>query len=183
MTTTLDAIGNSFRSGRTRLHAACDGQTAERLNRRPAPGAWSAAEVVAHLNIIAGADLPALEAAVAEAPPGRGPETLRHGLFGGLFVRFIAPGGRPMPTLGSMKPPRSPGGASALDATAALATFDADTDRFLALVESARLVNASRVRAASPLFPLLKLPVAAFLDGLAGHVHRHAAQAERALAG
>lgn len=183
MTTTLDAIDASFRSGRMRLVGACAGHTSERLNRRPAPGAWSAAEVVAHLNIIHGADIPALERAVAGAPPGRGPEALGHGLFGGLFVRFIAPGGRPVPTLGSMKPPRTPGGSSALDAETLLTTFEADTDRFLALIGAARHVDASRVRAASPLFPLLKLPLAAFLDGLAGHVHRHAAQIERALAG
>lgn len=181
MTTTLDEIAARFRSGRARVHAALDGLAPEAANRRPAPEAWSPAEVVEHLNIIARADLPVLERAVAAAAPGRGPERLSHGLLGGLFVRFVAPGGRPFRTMRGMTPPPTVGGASALDAAAVLAAFDADTDRFLAVTEAARGVDASRVRAASPFVPLLRMPLAAFLDGLAGHVHRHAGQIERVL--
>ncbi len=168
----LDALDARFRSGRDRIHAACGGGVPDA--RRPSPEAWSPAEVVAHLNVIARADLPALERAVAAAPSGRTPEPLRLGLLGGLFVRSVAPGGRPFRTFRSMLPPQD-----GLDPAAVLAALDADTDRFLALVAAARTRDVSRARAASPLAPVLRLPVAAFLAGLAGHVHRHAAQIER----
>ncbi|HEX8298036.1 MAG TPA: DinB family protein [Rubricoccaceae bacterium] len=181
MTTTLDEIAARFRSGHARVHAALDGLSPEAANRRPSPEAWSPAEIVEHLNIIARADLPVLERAVAAAPRASGPERLPHGLLGGLFVRFVAPQGRPSKTMRGMKPPPTPGGASALDVAAVLAAFDADTERYLAVTDSARGVDASRVRAASPFVPILRMPLAAFLDGLAGHVHRHADQIERAM--
>ncbi|HEX9950976.1 MAG TPA: DinB family protein [Rubricoccaceae bacterium] len=183
MTTTLDACADLFRSGRARIDALAGGLPPQVANCKPAADVWSVAEVVVHLNTLAADYLPALEHTVAAALVSVSPpEALSFGLLGGVFVRLVGPAGRPVKTPAAMRPPQSSGTASALDAVAALATFDADTDRFLGVIERARGVDAARVRVASPFLPMLRLPLAAFLAGLGGHIHRHADQIERVLA-
>ena len=170
----------AFRAGRDRVHALADGLTEAQANWKPTHREWSVAECVAHLGILAETYVPALQGAVAAAPARPStPRRIRLGLLGGLFVRAVSPGTRPMKTPGAMQPP--PGGAlaSTLDAHALLAAFDRDTDAFLALCAAADRIDAGRVRIASPFLRALKMPLAAYLEGLAQHVLRHAGQMER----
>ena len=75
------------------------------LTRRPSPGAWSAVECLAHLNAVAAACLPPLEAAVRDgAKRGRGPYT--YGRMAGALRRALAPGSPPQRTNPSLDPSR-----------------------------------------------------------------------------
>jgi hypothetical protein len=70
-----------------------------------------------------------------------------------------------------------PGEAAAPDRV--LADFRALTDGFLAVLARAERegLDLSKVRIASPFLRLLRLPVGAFLEALAGHAQRHLDQA------
>ena len=174
---TLDALDASYRSGRARVLAVLDGLSDEVANRKPAPGVWSVAEVVAHLNIIAADYLPALDTAVAGARPGDASGEQPLGLVGRLYVWVVGPNGRETKTFASMKPPASGPAASVLDVGEVRRTFEADMDRLIALVEQSR--RRASVRVGLPELPVVRLRAVAVLAGLAAHVHRHADQIER----
>lgn len=178
--TTFDRDAAVFRAGRDRVHALADGLSEAQVNWKPTHREWSVAECVAHLNILGAAYVPAMQAAVEAAPLRPAvPRRLRVGLLGGLFVRAVRPGARPVKTVASMRPPAAGALASRLDAAALLRAFDRDTDVYLALCAAAGDVDAGRVRVASPFLRALRLPLAAFLEGLGQHVLRHAGQMER----
>ncbi len=180
---TLDSYAEAFRASRTRLHALADPLAGDAFNWKPAPGSWSIAECVVHLNVIAGAYGPYFSEAFATAPPRPAqPAPLRPGLVGRLFVASVRPGSLKVPTFPAMKPPATDGVRSAIDALDALATFDHLTADLLAAVERARTTDAGRVRVREPFLPQIRLPLVAFLDGLGQHALRHTAQAERVAA-
>ena len=176
----FSAYADAFRTANDRAALLCGALTDARSNWKPAPDAWSVAECLEHLNVLAREYLPVLDQAVAEAPPKpERPAPLRLGLVGSLFVRAVRPGSRAMPTAPAMKPPRASPTASSLDCSRVIADMDAYTDQFLDVVARAADVDAGRVRVASPFLPLVKMPLAAYLDGLGQHALRHVAQAER----
>lgn len=174
---TLDAIDASYRSGRARVLAVLDGLPGDAANRKPAAGVWSAAEVVAHLNIIAADYLPALDRAVARARAGDATGDQPLGLVGRLYAWGVGPDGFEMKTFASMAPPASGPAASALDIADVRSTFGADMTRLTDLVALAR--HRAPMRVGLPEFPVVRIRVVAVLAGLAAHVHRHAGQMER----
>lgn len=179
----LDGYAAALRSSRDRAHALADGLADDRFNWKPAPDAWSVGECLVHLNVIAAAYEPYFDEDLRGAPPRPDrPAPLRYGLLGGLFVRAVRPGSRPMKTFRPMKPPPAVGTRSALDRGRVLADVDRHTDALLAVVERARRVDAGRVRVREPYAPFVRLPLVAFLDGLGQHALRHVGQAERVVA-
>ena len=180
---TLDGYAAAFYASRERVHALADGLTDVQFNWKPGPAAWSVGECLVHLGIIAEAYGPFFDEALQAAPPRPArPAPFRNGLLGGLFVRAMRPGARRMKTFGPMRPPPSDGARSALGKTAVLADFDRYTDALLGAVERSRAVDAGRVRVREPYFPMVRLPLVAFLDGLGQHALRHVGQAERVVA-
>ena len=179
----FDGYAAAFRASRDRAHALVDGLTDAQFNWKPAPNSWSVGECLVHLNVVAEGYFLDLDAALAAAPAGpAGPAPLRYGLLGRGFVAILRPGSRPIPTFPTMRPPRAEGRRSAVDPARAVASFDADTDRLVAAVERARGTDAGRVRVRDSFFPLVRLPLAAFLDGLGQHALKHVGQAERVVA-
>ena len=179
----LDGYAAALQSSRDRAHALADGLSDAQFNRKPEPAAWSVGECLVHLTIIAEAYGPYFAEAFRAAPPRPArPAPLRNGLLGGLFVRAMRPGSFPVRTFAAMKPPPSDGARSALDKAAVLADFDRHTDALLDAVDRSREVDAGRVRVREPYFPLVRLPLVAFLDGLGQHALRHVGQAERVVA-
>ncbi len=149
----------------------------EALLRPPAPGRWSAAECLDHLNRTGGPLAPRLEAALrrarAEGRTGAGP--FGYGLLGRLFLRAVDPSGaRPLRAPAAYRP------AAALDVGAVAADFMRLQDALMRCAEAAEGIDLRRVRAASPAFPLLRLPVSAWLAGTLAHERRHLRQAEQA---
>lgn len=151
--------------------------SAEQANWRPAPQRWSIAQCLDHVRIVTEAVLPGLEAAVADAR-ARGataPGPYRYGWLGRWFLAAQAPGrGRGVRTPVIYEP-----SASAVDAGAAWARFEAVQARFCAVIEAADGVDLARVRVPSPALALLRLPVGIWLQALPQHTLRHLAQARR----
>ncbi len=181
MSPQLQSIADTYAESRQRLHALLDGIDDEAFNRKPSPTGWSAGECVVHLNTMSKAYLPVLEATLGpDAPHADGP--FRWGWASRRLIEAVRPGSRPVPTAGAMKPPEAAGLRSEIDRARAVARFDADTDRWLALCQRADGVDLARVKVASPFLKILRLPVGAFLEAMGLHAVRHVAQAERAAA-
>ena len=179
MSSHLQSVADTFSESRDRLHALTGGVDDEAFNRKPSAKEWSAGECVVHLNKTAKAYLPTMESLLGpDAPRGEGP--FAWGWVSRRFIEAVRPGSRPLPTGGGMKPPSAQGLRSAVDPERAVARFDADTDRWLALCERAEGVDLARVKMRSPFLPLLKLPVGVFLEAMGLHAVRHVGQAERA---
>ena len=171
-----------YRDARARLAALADGLDPAAFNHKPSAEAWSAGECVVHLNTMAARYLPVLEAAAARDAP-RGTAPFRYGWLGRRFVDAVRPGARPISTMRAMKPPAAAGRQSSVDPGQSLARLDADTDRYLAVVEAADGLDLARVKVRSPFLPVLRLPLGVFLEALGLHGVRHAMQAERAATG
>ena len=175
----LQSVADTFAESRERLHALVGGVDDEAFNLKPSAKGWSAGECVVHLNKMAKAYLSAMEPLLGpDAPRGAGP--FEWGWLSRRFIEGVRPGSRPLPTGGGMKPPPVQGLRSAVDRERAVARFDADTDRWLALCERADGVDLARVKMRSPFLPIVRLPVGAFLEGMGLHAVRHVGQAERA---
>lgn len=180
MSPQLKTYADAFRTAHAHVHRVADGLSDEPFNWKPSAKVWSVGECVVHLNAIAKGYLPEMEKALRDAPKGEGP--FRYGFVSRRFIAAVTPGSRPIPTGGGMKPPKASGGRSALDKARAMDSFDAYTDRFVALCEAADGVDLAGVKVRSPFLPLMKLPLGAFIEALGLHAQRHAQQAERVTA-
>jgi hypothetical protein len=65
------------------------------------------------------------------------------------------------------------------DRDRALASLDAYTDRFVALLDAAEGRDLNSVAVRSPFLVLMRLPLGTFAEALGLHAIRHAQQAER----
>lgn len=178
MTVLLESYASHYRASRSDLHRIADGLSDEAFNWKPSEKSWSVGECIVHLNTLAKGYLPALEeAAGADAPRGEGP--FRYGWLAKTFTNAVRPGSRPMPTGGPMKPPPASGGRSQIDKVRAFSSFDAYTDRFLAVCDDASGLDLAAIKVRSPFLKLMKLPLGAFIEALGLHAVRHVQQAER----
>ena len=148
-------------------------------NWKPAHGRWSVAECFRHLNETGSRYADAIAEAVETARQGGvlGPGPYAYGWVGRTFVNAVTPGSRPMKTWGSMKPPRSGPDASSLDARAEVERFVAARRSLMETCAAADGVDLGRAKMHSPVLPLLRLPILAFLDATAAHDARHLEQA------
>jgi hypothetical protein len=153
--------------------------SAYQANWKPAHDRWSVAECFRHLNETGSRYAEAIREAVEQGrergQTGTGP--FEYGWVGRTFVRAVTPGSRPMRTWGSMKPPPSPPDASELDAEAEVRRFVEARASLVETCARADGLDLSAIRMRSPVFPLLRLPVIAFLDATAAHDARHLEQA------
>ena len=148
-------------------------------NWKPAHDRWSVAECFRHLNATGSryADAIAQAVAAARAAGTLGPGPYEYGWVGRAFVRAVTPGSRPMKTWGSMKPPASAPDVSGLDAEAEVDAFLAARRSLVETCAAADGVDLAQARMRSPVLPILRLPVIAFLDATAAHDARHLEQA------
>ncbi len=153
------------------------------LNRRPGPGPgpWSVGECLEHLNIMGGYFLPLIAARLRRAQErGSVPAPfVKHGCVG---ARLVASERVPAATKARVTSQRYAPTGTRLTRTVT-EVYSRQLDELLSLVLGARQVNANTVRIPNPQFPLLRLRLVDQLDYLVVHLQRHAAQAERALAG
>ena len=178
------SVAATFDEARGRLRALVAETDPDTFNRKPSPKAWSAGECVDHLNRTAEGLLPRIEEAFGPgAPRGAAPDRPEWGWMARRFIAAVTPGSRPLPTGGPMKPPAAKGDRSDVDPDRALARFDADTDRWLALCERSDGLDHERIKVRSPFLPVVKLPAAAFVEAMGQHALRHVGQAERAVRG
>lgn len=148
------------------------------LEQPPAPGAWSAAQCLGHLNSYGKVYLPAIQQAMAKANAPAVPQ-FTPGWLGAWFTRLLAPAADGKPT-SKLPAPKAHSPVEA-DAHAELAIFAAQQESMLQLMEQARSVNLGRVRVPLEISSLIRLKLGDTFAFLVAHNLRHVRQAERAL--
>lgn len=152
------------------------------LLQQPAPGSWSAAQCLDHLNGYGNFYLPALEQAINKATHHQWnakPE-FRSGWLGNYFTNLMQP--KPDGALKSkMKAPEGHRPAPQLDAPAILAEFISQQEKMLTLLQRAEKTDLARMRVPTSLSSLLKLNAGDTFRFLIAHQQRHMLQALRAV--
>ncbi len=157
-------------------------QPAAVLLQQPAPGSWSAAQCLHHLNGYGQFYLPALEQAInkAERDQWTAKPQFRSGWLGNYFTGLMQP--KPDGVLKSkMKAPKGHCPQPALDAPAILTEFTAQQNALLALLQRAEKIDITRLRVPTSLSSLLKLNAGDTFRFLIAHEQRHLLQALRAV--
>lgn len=177
---TPDAYAAAFRQADDEVTALVRPLSHAQFNWKPAPEKWSVAECIDHLNTLGGGYLPMLEEAARATEP-RGAPPYRYDWRGRLFLSGTTERVKlPIRTMKSMAPRPLP-----LDVADVLGTFQANTRRFLAVVDAMKGLDLGRIRLPSPFLPrlpFLTFPVGALIEGSATHEERHIRQAERVAA-
>lgn len=154
----------------------------EALLHQPAPGAWSAAQCLEHLNIYGRFYLPAIENAIRNGKTS-GQEAEKHfrsGWLGAYFTQLMQP--KPDGALKSkMKAPKNAVPAPQPDAQAMLAEFIDQQETMLRLLRDAGEVNLNTLRVPISLSPWIRLKLGDTFGFVIAHIERHLLQAERAL--
>ncbi|HEX5631867.1 MAG TPA: DinB family protein [Gemmatimonadales bacterium] len=171
----LESVVAELRAALARLDRLAAGVTPEAWTRAPAPGRWSAAECVAHLNLTAAAYLPILDAGLEEArrhgSDYRG--RYRRDLLGWMLWRSVAEGGHVKSrTMPDFVP------ASAEPSPEVVQEFRELHEALIARVVASDGLRIDRVRMPSAFNPRIRYSIWSAFTILARHAHRHLRQAE-----
>ena len=172
----LQAVIDEFGTAQARLHALVAATPPAAWSHRPAPGRWSIAECVAHLNLTSAAFVPLLDRALAGAPAARAPARgrFRRDLAGWLLWRMTGPPARVRVKTAAPFVPQATAAPAEL-----VAEFDRRQAEQIALVRRADGLPLDRLRITSPFNARVRYNVYAALTILPRHQHRHLWQAEQ----
>jgi hypothetical protein len=155
--------------------AVAGGLSHSQLNWREAPGRWSIAECLAHLNYSVSQVLPAVDQTIARArarqETGAGP--FRYGWFSRMIIGSMEP--PPRFRMRSPKLFRTP--AAEYEAGALLARFVAVREQLADRVRAADGLDLARAIVTSPANRLVRMPLGAYVAFLLAHERRHLWQA------
>ena len=171
---------DEFRQQFERLAAEADALvtplTEEQFTWQPAPGSWSIAECIEHLNITARTYLPRLDEGIADATRhglyGEGPFT--HDLIGRFFVRTMEPPARfrvKAPTMFLPAPRRA--------RSEIMAAFRAYQVQFVDRLRQASGLDLRRAKVQSPTISWIRMSLNSGFALMAAHERRHLWQARR----
>ena len=171
---------DEFRQQFERLSAEADllvaPLTEEQFSWEPAPGAWSVADCIDHLNIVARMYLPALDEGIAEAIRrglyGEGPFT--HDLVGGFFVRTMEP-----PARLRMKSPTAFRPGPRRTRAEIMSAFRAYQVQFIDRLRQANGLDLRRAKVTSPASKWIRMSLGSGFALMAAHERRHLWQAKR----
>jgi hypothetical protein len=176
----LERLAGEYQSALDRLDGLHRSIPAAAWTARPAPGRWSAAECVAHLNLTSAAFVPLLHQGVAEARRRGGtvPVRYRRDLLGWLIAKLLGPARlfRTKTTPAFVPSADRPLG----ELVAEFARLQAD---HLACLRGADGVPLHTVKISSPFEARIRYTLYSAFAMIPGHQHRHLAQAEDAAAG
>lgn len=174
---------DDYRQQFERLAAEADALVAplteDQFNWTPAPGAWSVAECIDHLNVTARLYLPRLDEAIAAAIRrglyAEGPFT--HDLIGRLFLLSMEP-----PAKLRVKAPQSfrPGARRARSEI--MAAFRAYQVQFVDRLRQANGLDLRRAKVLSPGSTWIRMSLNSGFALMAAHERRHLWQARRVIA-
>lgn len=175
--TQLEALREELRKASETAAGLWSRHPAEQLVRRPAPGKWSAAECVEHLNLSNRAYLPRIQEALGQAakagPPGSGP--LRMEWNARLLRWWLEPPSRlKLPTAAPFVP------LPVTDPSQVLLDFVEINAKLAAEIASAEGQALDRVKIRSPFAENMKYGVFSAFVLVAAHNRRHLWQAARA---
>jgi hypothetical protein len=175
MSPQLQSYRDAYRRSQTEIRRLTNSLTDEQFNWKPDEESWSIGECIVHLNIVAEAYLPKLEAAVSKSgSQADGPFT--YGFVARKMIDGMRPDGPALSTSRSLDPSKG-GSSSEVDKAQALDAFDGYTERYVAVCESAEGLDLAKNKIRYPFFWLLRLPLGATLEITGLHALRHARQA------
>jgi len=150
------------------------------MNAQPAPGAWSAAQCLAHLNSYGRYYLPAIEKAMATAANTEPSVYFTGSWLGNYFYNSMLPqsNGRPKKKMHSPKN-HQPG--LELNAAKVIQEFISQLELLGRLLTEAQKIDLNRAKVPISIAPFIKLKLGDTFLFLTAHINRHILQAERAL--
>ncbi|HEY0005036.1 MAG TPA: DinB family protein [Pyrinomonadaceae bacterium] len=163
----LEAIKQEARS-------LIEGLTDEQFNWHPAPGVWSIADNLAHLNVTGQLYLSRIDASIEEARSkelfGAGP--FRHSFLGNWFLRLLEP-----PVKRKFKAPKIFVPMPDQPLARVAPEFISLQDEVLERLHRANGLNLARARVASPISRFLRLSLGQSFLLITSHERRHLWQA------
>jgi hypothetical protein len=154
----------------------------EQLSYHPAPGAWSAAQCLEHLNIYGRHYLPAIEKAILQGKKQGSKPTgnFKPGWLGAYFTQLMQPqqGGV---FKSKMKAPKNAVPSAQPDPQRMLAEFIDQQEKMLELLRDAVSVNLNALRVPISLSPWIRLKLGDTFGFVLAHIERHVLQADRAI--
>jgi len=171
----LDRCAQEIQEARQRAEGLVRGLTAAQLIAQPAPGKWSIAECILHLNATAAVVQPLMEKAIVQARQdkkvGAGPFDI--GLKGRLLVWIAEPPPKfRMPAPRNVRPP-----AKIDDPDKLLPDFMKVQDEWERLIRESAGLDLAKIKV-GPLFSPLRQRLAASFPWMMAHQRRHLFQAE-----
>lgn len=151
----------------------------EQFNWQPAPGVWSIAQCIEHLNVTTRLYLPKLDEGIAEA--------IRRGLYGeGPFTynwigRFLVFSLEPPPRF-RLKAPKAFQPVPFRARQDVLAAFRAYQKQYVDRLRQASGLDLARARVSSPTAAWIRMPLGSGFALMAAHERRHLWQARNVLA-
>ncbi len=147
-----------------------------RLVQQPAPGRWSVAQVIEHLNTYGRYYLPKLQQAI-DNNKSEPAEWFTAGLLGSYFTKSMMP--KPDGTIGNkMKAFKNHSPAPDIDAIKALEEFEQQEIHLLQLLNKAQQVNINNSRIPVSIAPFIKLKMGDVFGFIIAHHQRHFVQIE-----
>jgi hypothetical protein len=171
---------DAFRVEFERLSMAAEALVAPlseaQFNWQPAPGSWSVAECIDHLNVTARLYLPSLDEGIADA--------IRRGLYaegpftynwiGRLVARFMEP-----PATLKVRAPKTFQPAPQRARQEIMAAFRAYQVQYIDRLRQANGLDLTRARVSSPAGRWLRIPLGSGFALMTAHERRHLWQAGR----
>lgn len=148
------------------------------LLEQPAPGKWSAVEILEHLNSYNRYYNPAIESSLQEDKPAV--TLFKPGWIGDYFTKLMKPGENGK-VKNKMKSPRDHRPARLLDAQPVMNAFLMYQHQLLDLLEKAKTKNIGSLRTPISLSKLIRLKTGDVFRFLIAHQQRHFVQLENAL--
>lgn len=150
-----------------------------RLLQQPAPGRWSVAQVMEHLNTYGRYYLPKLQEVISnnKSEPS---EWFVPGWLGGYFTNSMMP--KPDGTIGNkMKAFKNHTPVPELDAAKVIQEFEQQEVLLLQLLNKAQQVNLNRARIPVSIAPFIKLKMGDVFGFIIAHHQRHFVQIDNTL--
>lgn len=154
-------------------------QDPELLLRQPAPGKWSVAQVIAHLNSYGRYYLPLLQKAIdGSRYPAN--EYFSHGRLGLYFTKSMLPKENNQVT-NKMQSPKGHRPSPDIDSKTVMDEFEQQELQLLELLNKAGKTDIGRLRIPISIAPIIKLKMGDVFGFLIAHHQRHFVQIGHAL--
>jgi hypothetical protein len=151
----------------------------EILAQPPAPGKWSVAQVIEHLNSYGRYYLPQLQKALDQSDcPANA--TFKHGLLGNYFTQSMAPKANNRITH-KMQAPKGHRPPVDIDSKTVMDEFEKQELWLLELLNRARQTDIGKLRIPITIAPFIKLKMGDVFGFLIAHHQRHFVQIDNAL--
>lgn len=174
----LTTLRNDVRQMRSRTEEY-NSLTDADLNRQPAPGKWSIAQVLEHLNSYNRYYLPEIEKSLTTKLPFDA--QFKAGWFGNYFTNMMAP--KASGITNKMSAPKNHTPAEKLDSSKVLSEFRQGQSRLIGLLSQAEQTNIGRLRVPISISRFIKLKLGDTFRFLIAHQQRHFVQIDNIFKG